>query len=183
MPASDWPVGRFTAQLLVLRPGRPAWSDYRRARRAWVTPYGEPMTRTLYHFTKPELWEQILATGALEPRWPKDRAAPQTVHVMQSRDPKDLPWAYREGRTVRFELRIPEAEAHHWFGWAKDNVPSNAHRSLGVPVWTPDDHFYVNEQNLGSKHWYVIERAVPAAEWVAVMNIDTDKLLWRAPAQ
>ncbi|MGW6391243.1 hypothetical protein ACWFR1_12245 [Streptomyces sp. NPDC055103] len=140
------------------------------------------MTRTLYHFTKPESWEQILAAGALEPRWPRDGSAPMTVHMMESTDPEDLPWGFRDGRTIRFELRIPEAEAHHWFGWAEVNVPPNAFQSLGVPVWTPDDPSYVNDRNLGSKHWHVVEGAVSAAEWVSVVDIDTDKVLWPATA-
>ncbi|MFF3654964.1 hypothetical protein [Streptomyces olivochromogenes] len=141
------------------------------------------MTRTLYHFTKPEFWEQILASEVLEARWPGDGSAPKTVHMMESSDPEDLPWAFREGRTVRIELRIPEVDTRHWFGWARTNVPRNAFQSLGVPVWTPDDPDYVNDRNLGSKHWYVVERAVPAAEWVSVVDIETDTVLWRAPVQ
>lgn len=78
-----------------------------------------------------------------------------------------------------------ESEVHHWFDWARTHVPPNAFQSLGVPVWSPDDHSYsyVNDRNLGSKHWYVSERAVPSAEWVSVMNIETGEVLWRAPAQ
>ncbi|MFD6936246.1 hypothetical protein ACFWAP_08855 [Streptomyces goshikiensis] len=141
------------------------------------------MTRILYHFTKPESWAQILATGALEPRWPQDGSAPKTVHTMESNDPEDLPWAFRVGRTIRLEMRIPQADAHHWFGWAKVNVPPNAHHSLGVPVWTPDDHAYVNHWNRGSKHWYVIQRDVPADEWVTAVDVETSEVLWRAPEQ
>ncbi|MFF7613543.1 hypothetical protein [Streptomyces lavendulae] len=138
------------------------------------------MTRTLYHFTKPEFRIQILTSGVIEPRWPKDESAPKTVHTMESSNPEDLPWAFREGRTIRFELGVPEAETHHWFSWARANVPPSAFQSLGVPVWTPDDPAYVNGRNLGSKHWYVLERAVPAAEWVSVVDIETNEVLWRA---
>ncbi|MFI2370043.1 hypothetical protein [Streptomyces sp. NPDC018833] len=64
--------------------------------------------------------------------------------MMESSDPEDLPWAFREGPTIRFELRVPKDETHHWFGWAKANLPANAFQSLGVPVWTPDNPSYVS---------------------------------------
>ncbi|GCD99780.1 hypothetical protein EHYA_07502 [Embleya hyalina] len=155
--------------------------DISRVRRVGVA-YGEPVirTRTLYHFTKPTCLEQILATGVLEARWSADDSAPKTVHTMDSTAPEDLPWSFREGRTIRFELRIPEADTHHWFVWAKkaDHVPANVFRSLGVPVWTPDNPAFVSNQNLGSKHWYVIERQIPVAEWVEIVNIDTGTVIW-----
>lgn len=94
------------------------------------------MAITLYHFTKPESWPSIEASGALEPGRPEAGPVPQVVHMTASEDPESLPWGHREGRTIRFELAIPEAEAHHWFKWATrdNNVPEDRFESLGVPV-------------------------------------------------
>ncbi|AXE23523.1 hypothetical protein C0216_08660 [Streptomyces globosus] len=100
--------------------------------------------------------------------------------MSESDDQDSLPWAIRDGKTIRFELRIPSAEAHHWFDWARrdGNVPHRSYIGLGIPVATPEDPEFVNQWNQGSKHWYVIERPIGSDEWVKVVDIETGAALW-----
>jgi hypothetical protein len=139
------------------------------------------MTRTLYHFTKPEFWAQIRTAGVLIPRWPEGGSAPKTVHMTDSDNPDDLPWRFAEGRTVRMELRIPEAQAQRWVEWGELHVPPQFHQSLGIPVKTPEHpEGYISAWNQGSERWFVVTREVPAAEWGPVVDIETGQELWGA---
>ncbi|MFB6518700.1 hypothetical protein [Streptomyces sp. NPDC056401] len=138
------------------------------------------MPITLYHFTKPEHWPAIDASGALEPRWgAAGEGVPKNIHLSDSQDRELLPWAFRTDYPIRFEVRIPEADAHDWHTWGKKYAPPNTHQSLGIPVQRPDGP-YLNQWNQGSGHWHVVERHIVRAEWVEVLDLEHDTVLWKA---
>ncbi|MGW6704730.1 hypothetical protein ACWGDE_07545 [Streptomyces sp. NPDC054956] len=138
------------------------------------------MAITLYHFTKPEHWPAIDASGCLEPRWGAAGGdVPKTVHLSDSQDRELLPWAFRADYPIRFQVQIPEADAHEWHPWGKKHVPSNAHQSLGIPVRRPDG-WHLSQWNQGSAHWRVVERLIPRLEWIEVVDLEHNTVLWKA---
>ncbi|MGQ4484341.1 hypothetical protein ACN6LM_002670 [Streptomyces sp. SAS_281] len=137
------------------------------------------MTKTVYHFTTPGNWEKILKDGHLEPLWDYGGAVSAIVHVTDSPDCSTLPQHHEAGRTIRFEVLLPEQDVHQWHTWGKDRgLPPEAFRSLGIPVWTPDDPSYLTETNRESHRWYVVERRIPSPEWVQVTDTEADSVIW-----
>ncbi|GAA2812277.1 hypothetical protein [Streptomyces showdoensis] len=139
------------------------------------------MAITLYHFTKPEHWEQILKDGHLDPSWDYGGTVPAIVHTTDSPDPSTLPQHHEVGRTIRFELLLPEQQAHRWHTWGNRCLPPESFRSLGIPVWTPEDPAYLTQTNQESHRWYVVERRIPSTEWVRVTNAETGAIIWPLP--
>ncbi|GAA3375549.1 hypothetical protein [Streptomyces racemochromogenes] len=138
------------------------------------------MAITLYHFTKPEHWPAIDASGALEPRWgAAGRDVPKTIHLSDSPDRELLLWRFQTGYPICFQVQIPDVAAHVWHSWGKKYAPVNAHESLGIPVRRPDG-MYLSRQNQGSGHWRVVERDIVRAEWVEIVDLEHDTVLWKA---
>ncbi|MER7539386.1 hypothetical protein ABTX77_32070 [Streptomyces sp. NPDC097704] len=140
------------------------------------------MPTTLYHFTTARAWDSILKDGYLEPSWDYGGTVPAIVHTTESSEASSLPLGHESGRPIRFELLIPEGEAHHWHAWGKaKGLPPEAYRALGIPVWTPDDREYLTDTNRDSLHWYVVERRIASAEWVQVTDTESGAVLWPLP--
>ncbi|MFF4252277.1 hypothetical protein ACFY1L_13810 [Streptomyces sp. NPDC001663] len=131
----------------------------------------------LYHFTDTEHWPAILAAAEIRATWQR-RMSPSTVHLSRGGDPESLPWALRT-RRVRILVRVPDAEAYPWQEWAKQHLEPEELWSLTASsdptvVGTP------NQWNGKPEEWFVIERAVPMAEWEEVIDLETRSGLWIA---
>ncbi len=128
----------------------------------------------LYHYSRPEPWPLILASGHLKPCWPKEGDWPKTMHLTDQ--PDRLPTGFGEGRTLRFTVDI---DAEPWTTWGRCHVPPNAWTSLGIR------HEYLapgtpalSEWNQDADHWYVTTEPVHAASWIEVRLLDEDRILW-----
>jgi hypothetical protein len=124
----------------------------------------------LYHFTEAEHWSGILAAGEIRATWPRDPDRmpdlQRTVHLSASPDPADLP-GNLAARSIRIAVEVPDVEAHRWVPWAWGHLPPGAAESL-------------TSARLGGDPdgWYVVERALPAAEWVEAVDLETRMPLW-----
>lgn len=130
----------------------------------------------LYHYSRPEPWPEILASGRLEPRWPaEDGGWPRTVHFTDQ--PDRLPTGFAEGRTLRFTVDV---DAHPWTPWAIDHdIPPEAYLSLGIrnPYAAPGQSA-LSQWNQDADRWFVTTEHVSAASWIEVRRLDTDAVLW-----
>ncbi|MFD8078473.1 hypothetical protein ACFV3E_38170 [Streptomyces sp. NPDC059718] len=127
----------------------------------------------LFHFTRPELWPLILADAEIKATWPaaqEDRhELAGTVHLTSDPSPASLPGPFRDC-TVRFTVEVPAPEAQRWHAWAGTRLPAQT-----VHVLTAT-HFGERPDE-----WFVVERAIPSAEWVAVVDLQVQKPLWPQP--
>ena len=135
--------------------------------------YGAPVL--LYHFTDGEHWVDILTAGEIRPTWQR-RNSPPTVHLSRDPDPEVLPWALRD-RRFRMMVRVPDSEAHNWINWAPPYLEPEEQWSL-MTYSDPNQTSMPNQWNGKPEEWFVIERPVPVAEWVEVIDLDTASCLW-----
>ncbi|MEV6013853.1 hypothetical protein AB0M29_44920 [Streptomyces sp. NPDC051976] len=133
----------------------------------------------LYHYSCPEAWPAISASGRLDPRWPKeDEGWPKTVHLTDQ--PDRLPSGFGQGRTLRFTVDI---EARPWGEWGRRNVPSQAWISLGIRnPFVPPGQPALSQWNQDADHWYVTTEPIPSSAWVEVRLVDTGQVLWPTPS-
>lgn len=130
----------------------------------------------LYHYSFPDPWPQILASGRLEPRWPAEGDDwPKTVHLTD--EPDRLPTGFGEGRVLRFTV---DTEAYPWSSWAVNNgVPPEAWLSLGIRnPYAPPGRSTLSQWNQDADHWYVTTEQIGIASWIEVRRLDTGAQLW-----
>jgi hypothetical protein len=127
----------------------------------------------LFHFTRPELWPLILADAEIKATWPTGPddmpELARTVHLTSDPSPVSLPEPFRD-YTVRITVEVPAPEAQRWHAWAGTRLPAQT-----VHVLTAT-HFGERPDE-----WFVVERAIPAAEWVSVVDLDVQTPLWPQP--
>ncbi|MFF7214737.1 hypothetical protein ACFZAU_30050 [Streptomyces sp. NPDC008238] len=124
----------------------------------------------LFHFTRPGLWPLILADAeirATRPEGPDAVMEPaRTVHLTADPSPGSLPGPFRD-RTVRITVEVPVPEAQRWHAWAGTKLPAGSAEALAAALFDgrPDE-------------WFVVERAIPSAEWVSVIDLGVMAPLW-----
>lgn len=124
----------------------------------------------LYHFTDPSHWERIVASGVIRAQWPRDPDdlpdLVRTVHLSASPDPTSLP-GNLDTRPIRITADVPDSEAHRWVPWAWGHLPPGAASTL-------------TSTRFGGEpgNWYVVERPLPASEWVEVVDLVARVPLW-----
>jgi hypothetical protein len=137
--------------------------------------------RMLYHFTAQHSLQAILQSQEISVS-----AAP-VAGLVRSRKVAGIVWltdAYDPGsgtdhglgdpilgdmgvgkRGVRFTVSVPEAQ--HWPQWAARHRVSRITRRL------------LHDAGGGlSERWWVVQRPIPAQEWVGVERVRTGTLLW-----
>ena len=126
----------------------------------------------LYHFTSTHHLPKILEDGRLkvtESNLSRTRvhAGPDVVWLTSDPMPASQEWAggsQVDKAEIRFTVRVPAQQAGKWRKWA---------RAHGIdPGWA---RALTVAGDSGS--WYVIERAVPAAEWAEIANMRTGELI------
>ncbi|MFD9651742.1 hypothetical protein [Streptomyces mirabilis] len=124
----------------------------------------------LYHFTNAEGWEGIVASGEIHARWPRDPndmpELPRTAHLSISPDPASLPGKF-SALPIRIAVEVADTEAHQWVPWARGHLPPGAVETLTSTRFGGDPDA-----------WYVVERSLPAAEWVEAVDLVARVPLW-----
>lgn len=132
---------------------------------------------TFYHFTSVVHLPYILAAGQLG-------ITESNISMTTNNAGPDVLWLSTRSRfnaklnqlglygsavdktQVRFELSLPTDEVKPWFGWSRrQGIEKSWYQALN------------NAASGGAKHWAVIERPVPVAEWVSVIDMHTGELL------
>ncbi|MFD8079020.1 hypothetical protein ACFV3E_40980 [Streptomyces sp. NPDC059718] len=88
------------------------------------------------------------------------------MHLTADPNPAALPDSFRDC-TVRITVEVSEP-AHRWHAWAGSMLPSSAADVLTAT------HFGGGRPD----EWFVLERAIPAAEWVSVIDLAARTPLW-----
>ncbi|MDT0467053.1 DUF6207 family protein [Streptomyces gibsoniae] len=137
------------------------------------TPYRAAVL--LYHFTDVESWDSIVASGEIQARWPRDPddmpEIPRTVHLSISPDPASLPGKF-SALPIRIAVEGPDIEAHQWVPWSWGHLPPRAAETLTSARFGGDPDA-----------WYVVERSLPAAEWVEAVDLVARVPLWPSAAR
>ncbi|MER5467199.1 hypothetical protein [Streptomyces sp. NPDC002685] len=124
----------------------------------------------LYHFTDAEHWQAIRASGELRATWPRDPEdmpeVPRTVHLSNCPDPASLPGKF-SALPIRIAVDVPDGETHRWVPWARGQLPPGAAETLTSTRFGGDPDA-----------WYVVERSLPAAEWVEAVDLVAGVPLW-----
>lgn len=130
----------------------------------------------LYHFTAKLYLPEILSDGYLRVAESnlsisRRRAGPDVVWLTKNQDPgmhsgwskpQDwLPESIRADKTeIRFKVDVPSRAAQKWWTWARGRgIDERWARDLAAAG--------------GSNSWYVIERPIPASEWIEITNVRT----------
>jgi hypothetical protein len=128
----------------------------------------------LHHFTK--AWREIEAAGMIEARWPETLDGPFTtrfVHLSRSDSVDSLPEAIRREVRERITVEIPDAEAVAWLPWLRQNFPQ-AEWSLGDKPRTLAGTVVRDGE---ASQWYVTARAIPAAQWLTTVDLNSGSTL------
>ncbi|GAA3062762.1 hypothetical protein GCM10010448_52620 [Streptomyces glomeratus] len=88
------------------------------------------------------------------------------MHLSISPDPASLPEKFG-ALPIRITVKVPDAEAHRWVPWAWRRLPPGAAETLTSTRFGGDP---------GA--WYIIERSLPAAEWVEAVDLVSRVPLW-----
>ncbi|WP_245939130.1 hypothetical protein [Actinacidiphila glaucinigra] len=111
-----------------------------------------------------------MADAEIKTTWPTDSEDPpevlRTVHLTADPGPASLPASFSD-RTVRITVEIPEPEVQRWHAWAGTKLPAQTAQVLTATRFggRPDE-------------WFVLERAIPQAEWVSVIDMRVPMALW-----
>ncbi|MYX37989.1 MULTISPECIES: hypothetical protein [unclassified Streptomyces] len=123
-----------------------------------------------FHFTRPGLWPLISADAEIRATWPEGLddvpELARAVHLTTDPSPGSLPGPFRD-RTVRITVEVPAPEARRWHAWAGTRLPAGSAETLAATRFDgrPDE-------------WFVLERAIPSAEWVSVIDLGVMQPLW-----
>ncbi len=117
----------------------------------------------LYHFTARHHLPAIRAAGVLkvtESNMSKRRehAGPDVVWLTSNPEPAAHTWkvgSIVDKTEVRITVEVPKRAAHRWREWARRRGIDREWMRVLASVG-------------GSGSWYVVERPIPEAEWVAV---------------
>jgi hypothetical protein len=106
--------------------------------------------------------------------WRRDQddapSCPRTAHFTNMAL-GSLPLSH-SSRPVRIKVRIPDGDARPLVPWAREHL-------------LPKDCDYLttaHPQNGDPRAWYVVERDVPMAEWLEVLNVREWCEVWRPRA-
>ena len=138
--------------------------------------------RELYHFTCPYHLPAIFRSGRLLPTESnisaeRTHAGPDVVwltrrpmaqHVSSYDQERGAYWPETDKSRIRITVCVPPGEAQHWPKWSRDQ---------GIAEW-----FYDALARAGGNdapNWYVVARAIPQAEWLAIDDLATGEALWR----
>jgi hypothetical protein len=131
----------------------------------------------LYHYSHPESWPEILASGYLEPRRPRSAAWPRIVHLTDEID--RLPTGFGEGRDLLFTVDI---DAEPWGPWGRTHLLPECWLPFGVPNEYPTPgRPRLSPQNRDADHWYVTTEPVNSPSWTEVRRLDENKVVWPTP--
>lgn len=129
----------------------------------------KPEVRRLYHMTSTAHFQRIWAGQHLRPTesnlsMEQEHAGPDVVWLTSDPTPTQgwQRWSVLPKDEIRITVEVPRDEARHWPAWA---------RARGIT-----HYWYAGLVSSGggpqaANTWYVVERAVPAAEWVRVEQI------------
>lgn len=133
--------------------------------------------RRLYHFTGADAahWGAISSEGVILPLAMLGTAPPQqtphdiyldgSVHLTETAqlDSADIGTWVGDKTAIRIEVNVPDAI--RWAAFLNRHRFPTAYR-LGLSRHFKD-----------APHWWVVERPIPAVEWVAVTDMRTGELL------
>ena len=128
-----------------------------------------PRTVDLYHFTSPQHLPRILDSGYLDTTesnisFRREHAGPDVVWLTTSPEPEagslGLSNLFHDKYAYRITVRLPKRDVHRWRDWARahGSSPETITRLIG------------SSGGGGSGTWRVIQRRIPAAEWVEVRH-------------
>lgn len=129
-------------------------------------------SRLLYHFTAVQHLPSILKSANLKtvesnisPK--RTNAGPDVVWLTTEPTAHlglGLQHARADKTEIRFTVRVGAKEAHEWRTWAYRH-------------YSPKRFMDVLAESGGAETWHVIERLIPASDWVEIRNMKTDSLI------
>jgi hypothetical protein len=144
--------------------------------------------KTLYHYTCIELWPLIAESGRLNTTesnlsMHREHAGPDVVWLTTDSDCQhdhgltrgdetpapDITWqhgVYTDKTRVRITVELPNREVHKWCEWA-------IKRGID-PKWLQ------GITTGGAGTWRVVEKPIPMARWVEVIDREDATILWKA---
>jgi hypothetical protein len=128
---------------------------------------GERASRLAVRFEGDPLLADAVAEWSAE-RIEREFGGPLVVHL--TTDHRDCSALWNGKNTARFTVDIPRSEAHASVRWARDfGIAESVLKALR---FGHRDH----------QQWHVVARAIPTAEWVDVIDTETQDILWERSA-
>jgi hypothetical protein len=134
--------------------------------------------KLLYHYTSIERWRLIADAGRLTTTESnvsitREHAGPDVVWLTTDSDCQhghgiQTTLDGTDKTRVRIAVELTNRDVHKWGEWA--------HRHGIDPAWRRN---MIEAAEGGAGTWRVVEKPIPAAQWVEVTDREDDTVLWR----